>query len=97
MADAVYMMNHVQLESGGYEFSAVSSKLSFDGFMSIYNDGEEKAASAPAVDHLSEGMELSVSEKETQQHFTQPPAHFTEATLVRMLEEKGIGRPSTAS
>ena len=42
MADAVYMMNHVQLESGGYEFSAVSSKLSFDGFMSIYNDGEEK-------------------------------------------------------
>ena len=40
-------------------------------------------------------MELSVSEKETQQHFTQPPAHFTEATLVRMLEEKGIGRPST--
>lgn len=95
MADAVYMMNHVQLESGGYEFSAVSSKLSFDGFMSIYNDGEEKAASAPAVDHLSEGMELSVSEKETQQHFTQPPAHFTEATLVRMLEEKGIGRPST--
>ncbi len=95
MADAVYMMNHVQLEAGGYEFSAVSSKLSFDGFMSIYNDGEEKAASAPAVDHLSEGMELSVSEKETQQHFTQPPAHFTEATLVRMLEEKGIGRPST--
>lgn len=95
MADAVYMMNHVQLESGGYEFSAVSSKLSFDGFMSIYNDGEEKVASAPAVDHLSEGMELSVSEKETQQHFTQPPAHFTEATLVRMLEEKGIGRPST--
>ena len=95
MADAVYMMNHVQLESGGYEFSAVSSKLSFDGFMSIYNDGEEKATSAPAVDHLSEGMELSVSEKETQQHFTQPPAHFTEATLVRMLEEKGIGRPST--
>ena len=63
MADAVYMMNHVQLESGGYEFSAVSSKLSFDGFMSIYNDGEEKAASAPAVDHLSEGMELSVSVK----------------------------------
>ena len=95
MADAVYMMNHVQLESGGYEFSAVSSKLSFDGFMSIYNDGEEKAASAPAVDHLSEGMELSVSEKETQQHFTQPPAHFTEASLVKTLEELGIGRPST--
>ncbi len=95
MADAVYLMNHVQLEAGGYEFSAVSSKLAFDGFMSIYNDGEEKAASAPAVEHLSEGMELSMNGKETQQHFTQPPAHFTEASLVRMLEEKGIGRPST--
>lgn len=95
MADAVYLMNHVQLEAGGYEFSAVSSKLAFDGFMSIYNDGEEKAASAPAVDHLNEGMELSMNSKQTQQHFTQPPAHFTEASLVRMLEEKGIGRPST--
>ena len=95
MADAVYLMNHVQLEAGGYEFSAVSSKLAFDGFMSIYNDGEEKAASAPAVEHLTEGMELSMNRKETQQHFTQPPAHFTEASLVRMLEEKGIGRPST--
>ncbi len=95
MADAIYMMNHVRLEAGGYEFSAVSSKLAFDGFMSIYNDGEEKAASAPAVEHLNEGMELSMNSKQIQQHFTQPPAHFTEASLVRMLEEKGIGRPST--
>ena len=95
MADAVYKMNHVQLEAGGYEFSAVSSKLAFDGFMSIYNDEEEKTLAAPAVEHLKEGMELPVKQKNAQQHFTQPPAHFTEASLVRMLEEKGIGRPST--
>lgn len=95
MADAVYKMNHVQLEAGGYEFSAVSSKLAFDGFMSIYNDEEEKTLAAPAVEHLKEGMEIPMKQKNAQQHFTQPPAHFTEASLVRMLEEKGIGRPST--
>ena len=73
----------------------IASKLAFDGFMSVYIQEDEKEESNALLGKLEKGMELKFGELLSTQHFTQPPAHYTEASLVKALEEQGIGRPST--
>lgn len=98
MAEAVYDTVSVKIEANGYRFTSSGSKLSFDGFMSVYvADEQEKESSNIPVELLEKGKVLEYKEREEKQHFTQPPAHYTEAALVKTLEELGIGRPSTYS
>lgn len=95
MQPAIYDTVSVKVSAGVYNFSLSASKLSFDGFMSVYIQEDEKEESSALLGKLEKGMELSLSELKYSQHFTQPPAHFTEASLVKSMEEQGIGRPST--
>ena len=96
MQPAVYETISARINAGEYPFTAASSRLAFDGFMSVYTDpDEEKKEKNAAVRSLEAGTELALEKMDPQQHFTQPPAHYTEASLVKMLEELGIGRPST--
>lgn len=101
MEQAVYEVTSVKLQADGYVFSAGASKLKFDGFMSVYKVADENGTSDEEsgtnknLEWLEKGKELKASDIKTEQHFTQPPAHFNEGSLVRELEEKGIGRPST--
>lgn len=96
MAQAVIDQTTVIIGAGNYEFSASGSVIVFKGFMEVYIEGkdEEEEKEAPLAE-VSEGNSLSLLDFESKQHFTQPPARYTEATLVKTLEEKGIGRPST--
>ena len=96
MQSAVYETTNVKVAAGKYIFNAATSKLEFDGFMKVYTDSDnEKVVTNNTVSKLEKGMELDFVEFEENQHFTQPPAHFTEAALVKAMEEQGIGRPST--
>ena len=96
MAPAVYATTSVKIEGNGYRFHVSASKLQFEGFMSVYTDAdEEKAESNTLIKSVDKDTELTLEDYDYSQHFTQPPAHYTEASLVRTLEEMGIGRPST--
>ena len=96
MQSAVYETTNVKVAAEKYIFNAATSKLDFDGFMKVYTDSDnEKVVTNNTVSKLEKGMELDFVEFEENQHFTQPPAHFTEAALVKAMEEQGIGRPST--
>ena len=96
MAAAVYDTAQVKIAGGPYTFTASASRIRFAGFLDVYAaEDEEKSASGMMLKNLEKGMKLEMTELRPEQHFTQPPAHFTEASLVRTLEEKGIGRPST--
>ncbi|MDY5576917.1 MAG: type I DNA topoisomerase [Lachnospiraceae bacterium] len=96
MSSAKYNTTSLKIQAGKYIFTAAASKLAFDGFMSVYMSGDdEKSEGSVIVSKISKETELSFSEFDEKQHFTQPPAHFTEAALVKALEEQGIGRPST--
>lgn len=95
MANAIYQTNSVKLAAGEYRFTAASSKLKFDGFLSVYSSDSDKEESSVMLSSLSKESELKLEKIEEKQHFTQPPAHYTEAALVKTLEELGIGRPST--
>lgn len=96
MAPAVYTTTSVKIEGGGYRFSVAASKIKFEGFMSVYTEAdEEKAQPNTLLNALDKSTKLSLGQFDYSQHFTQPPAHYTEAALVRTLEEMGIGRPST--
>lgn len=95
MADAVYATTNVKINCNGYIFTVTASKIKFEGFLSVYKHTEDKAESNVLLKKLTEDSELSFKDFESKQHFTQPPAHFTEASLVKTLEELGIGRPST--
>lgn len=95
MAPAVYDTVSVKVKAGEYSFSLSASKLAFDGFMSVYVQDDEKEESNTLLGKLEPGKELTLAELRHSQHFTQPPAHYTEASLVKALEEQGIGRPST--
>ena len=97
MASAVYDSVSIETESAGYTFRASHSELKFSGFTAVYEEGkddEDEAPQSPLPD-LKEGEALDLKKADKQQHFTQPPARYSEATLIRALEEKGIGRPST--
>ncbi|MCD7885569.1 MAG: type I DNA topoisomerase [Lachnospiraceae bacterium] len=96
MAPARYETTAVRIGAAGYRFTVSASRLLFDGFRSVYTDSEEeKEETCVLRGNLEKGMHLTAGETDARQHFTQPPAHYTEASLVRELEEKGIGRPST--
>ena len=98
MANAVYETTTVNIGVGEYRFHVSTSKASFDGFELAYTEADdEKAEKQAAFKSIDENTKLSLVEFEPKQHFTQPPAHYTEASLVRTLEELGIGRPSTYS
>ena len=94
MHGAVYETASLKLEAQGERFTASASQLKFDGFMSVYKTDDEKEAVA-SLKGINTDTELTVKDLDSKQHFTQPPAHFTEALLVKTLEELGIGRPST--
>ncbi|MBE3590249.1 MAG: type I DNA topoisomerase [Firmicutes bacterium] len=98
MAPAVYDAVAVDIEAAGHRFRATGSTLKFPGFMVLYTEGrdEENGEEGEArLPELVEGQELELVELKPEQHFTQPPPRYTEAMLIRALEEKGIGRPST--
>lgn len=94
MAPAQYETYSIKIANGDYEFKASYSIELFDGFIRAYNLGEEKAKKE-AKFQVNEGEQLNCGSIIPNQHFTQPPAHFSEATLVKALEENGVGRPST--
>ena len=95
MSAALYSTEAVKLRAGEYVFTLNGSKLSFDGFLSVYMTEEDKAEKDVSLPELTVGEALSLDSFDKEQHFTQPPAHYTEASLVKALEEDGIGRPST--
>ena len=97
MANAVYDSVAVEVEAAGHSFRASSSSLKFSGYTAVYEEGkdEEKEEKESPLPALREGEPLTLKDFDREQHFTQPPAHYTDATLIRAMEEQGIGRPST--
>lgn len=95
MAGAVYETTSVKIKAGDYRFSVSASKIKFEGFMAVYKEADDEEKSNTLAKGLEENSKLSLEEVNGIQHFTQPPAHYTEASLVKTLEELGIGRPST--
>jgi len=92
MKDCVYDSMSILAEAGGYSFKATGSKLKFDGFLKVYSFAKQEDTILPDV---SVGEKLNIVETLPKQHFTQPPPRYSEASLVKTLEELGIGRPST--
>lgn len=98
MAPAVYETTNVKIGAGKYRFGVSASKISFEGFLSVYTSADdEKEENNVLLKSIDEQTKLSLADFDEKQHFTQPPAHYTEASLVKTLEELGIGRPSTYS
>lgn len=97
MLPARYETTSIRIEGNGHWFSTSASKLLFEGFLSVYQQEEDSDEIKATYEKLSEGEILKLNELNKSQHFTQPPAHYTEASLVKILEELGIGRPSTYS
>ena len=95
MAAARYETTSVKIGVGSYVFTVAASKVVFDGFLSVYTDEEDTKKGNVLSQSLDKGMKLTLKSLKPEQHFTQPPAHYTEASLVKTLEELGIGRPST--
>jgi len=95
MSDAKYETKSVKIDSDKYRFTSASSKVVFAGYLTVYQTDEDKIDKKALSKKIEKGMELGLEEIDKKQHFTQPPAHFTEASLVKTLEELGIGRPST--
>lgn len=92
MEDSVFDILNVECNIDNIIFKATGSKMKFDGYTKIYNFSDREDRILPSI---SEGEKLKVDEVLPEQHFTQPPARYTEASLVKTLEELGIGRPST--
>ena len=96
MENARYETTSVKIGAGNYRFTVAASKQVFDGFMAVYTqEGDEESTGNILGKGLDKDTLLTLKEFDSKQHFTQPPAHFTEAALVKTLEELGIGRPST--
>ena len=95
MAAARYETVSVKISAGEYYFTVSASKIAFDGFLSVYSDEEEDKKGNVLNQRLEKGMKLTLQQLKPEQHFTQPPSHYTEASLVKTMEELGIGRPST--
>ncbi|TYO97913.1 type I DNA topoisomerase [Desulfallas thermosapovorans] len=98
MSPAIIETTGVDVQAGKYVFRATGSIVKFDGFMRVYIEGrddEEEAGEIKTLPELKEGEQLKLRALVPKQHFTQPPPRFTDATLIKTLEEKGIGRPST--
>ncbi|EOS46243.1 type I DNA topoisomerase [Lachnospiraceae bacterium JLR.KK009] len=96
MDSAVYETTSITIGAGDYRFHVSASKVAFEGFMSVYtSDEDEKGENNVLLKSVDKETKLGLKGLDEKQHFTQPPAHFTEASLVKSLEEQGIGRPST--
>lgn len=96
MTSARFEATSIQFECAGCVFRASASRQLFDGFMKVYvSSEEEKEQKNTMISNLSEDAKIREVSYDGTQHFTQPPSHFTEASLVRAMEEQGIGRPST--
>ena len=95
MADSRLETTAVKIQAGAHCFNTSTSVQTFDGFRMISDAGEDKLEKHTAIDKMTMDSVLKLDSFEPDQHFTQPPAHFTEASLVRAMEECGIGRPST--
>lgn len=95
MSAAKYETKSVKIDSDKYRFTSASSKVVFSGYLSVYQTDEDKVDKKNLSKKLEKDMKLELGQIDKKQHFTQPPAHFTEASLVKTLEELGIGRPST--
>lgn len=96
MSSAKYETTSVKISAGKYYFTVAASRIVFQGFQSVYSQEEDvKKKENVLAKSLTKGMPLKLLKLQPEQHFTQPPAHYTEASLVKTLEELGIGRPST--
>ena len=97
MANAVYDTVSIDTECAGHTFRSTHQSLRFAGFIAVYEEGkdEEEEVSGSPLPDLQVGEKATASDMKKEQHFTQPPARYTEATLVKAMEEKGVGRPST--
>jgi DNA topoisomerase I len=97
MAPAIYQLTSIDIQAGDYLFRATASVLQFPGFTAVYQESrdDETAEVAAKLPPLKEGEVLELRDFDPQQHFTKPPARFTEASLIKELEVQGIGRPST--
>ena len=93
MSPAMYDTLQIKMKAGIYDFRASGSHLVFRGFLEVYNKGEEETE--VQIPQLTEGEHIKVVQIQPEQHFTQPPARFTDASLIKTLEEIGVGRPST--
>ena len=97
MANAVYDTVSIDAQCGNHLFRSSNQSMRFPGFIAVYEEGrdeEDEATGSPLPD-LREGEAAQAADVKKEQHFTQPPARYTEATLVKAMEEKGVGRPST--
>lgn len=95
MDGARYETTSVKINAGNYRFTSSGSKIVFPGFLSVYQNDEDKEENNAALHKVAKGDVFKEVELKKEQHFTQPPAHYTEASLVKELEDLGIGRPST--
>jgi DNA topoisomerase-1 len=95
MAAARFLNTRASLSAAGYHFRATGSVLKFDGFQAVWKRDEEKERDDNSLPALEQGEQLPVVDFRQEQHFTQPPPRYTEASLIKELEERGIGRPST--
>lgn len=95
MKSAIYDTERVTFDANTYTFTANSSKVAFPGYLTMYKSLEDEEDKASKLPDFNVGDELELEKFDKEQHFTQPPAHFTESSLVKLLEENGIGRPST--
>lgn len=96
MANALLDTMSVDISAGGYTFRASGYHVKFDGFTVLYEESrDEEGEKSTALPPLEAGQKLDLAKVEGNQHFTQPPARYTEASLIKSLEENGIGRPST--
>ena len=95
MENVKYETTSIKIDAGEYRFTSSASKIVFHGFMSVYTAADDKEEKSAMLKSISMDSELTLNELNPAQHFTQPPAHFTEASLVKTLEDLGIGRPST--
>ena len=93
MSPAMYDTLQIKMKAGIYDFRASGLHLVFRGFLEVYNKGEEETEIQ--IPQLTEGEHIKVVQIQPEQHFTQPPARFTDASLIKTLEEIGVGRPST--
>ena len=96
MESATYNVSSAQMSAGTHSFRASGSEIAFNGYMSVYiESSDEKEEKSKLLPKLEAKDVLTLTKSESKQHFTQPPARFTDASLIRELEENGIGRPST--
>ena len=97
MADAVYDTVSIDTVCAGHTFRSTHQSVKFSGFLAVYEEGrdEEEQAVGSELPNLQSGDRAALRDVKKEQHFTQPPARYTEATLVKAMEEKGVGRPST--